>query len=394
MEYEATFPFEKNATLCNQYAFSKNEVKDFVSYCSSIGIEVIPLQNCFGHSEYILRHDRYSSIREDDKEVSQVCPVKIEEAKKIFTSIFKEVADLHPSKYFHIGCDETYLLGSCPDCKAKVKEFGESKLFVDYVNAMADIVIKMGKTPVIWADIILKHPEAINELRKEIVFVDWNYGWDINRFGKLDNLLKNNVTIWGATAMRSHPDQMYLTQWNKHLGNLTTFIPFTRQSGYKGIINTSWSTGGTYGFHYDTYNEIINMQPIRSVYPQSGFNFLVEAFCDAINSNKTFDEKDFALKYAHRRFGFDDKGCQIFYEYMMMPQEIIRRGGIDEKNVPVEKVYNDCVALRKKFAALVPKTNRTEFEHLLLMLDIRINYLGFKKLKKSMNRLNIMNHVE
>lgn len=82
IEYEATFPFQKHATLCNQLAFSRSEVQDIVSYCTSLGIEVIPLQNCFGHCEYILRHDRYAHLREDSKEVSQVCPLKIEEAKR------------------------------------------------------------------------------------------------------------------------------------------------------------------------------------------------------------------------------------------------------------------------------------------------------------------------
>ena len=76
IEYEATFPFQKHATLCNHLAFSRDEVKDIIKHCTSLGIDVIPLQNCFGHSEYILRHDRYAHLREDRKEVSQVCPLK------------------------------------------------------------------------------------------------------------------------------------------------------------------------------------------------------------------------------------------------------------------------------------------------------------------------------
>ena len=84
IEYEASFPFKKHATLSNKYAFTRSEIKEIVNYCSSIGIDVIPLQNCFGHCEYILRHDRYAKLRENKKEISQVCPLEIEEAKKIF----------------------------------------------------------------------------------------------------------------------------------------------------------------------------------------------------------------------------------------------------------------------------------------------------------------------
>ena len=157
MEYEATFPFDDNATLQNRYSFTKEEIQDFVSYCSRLGLDVIPLQNCMGHAQYILKHDRYAALREDAKDMSQVCPLKIKKAIPVFTDIFKEVAALHPSKYFHIGCDETFLLGSCPECAAYAEKYGKSKLFVEYVKAMCKIVTDMGKIPVIWGIT----PEAI-----------------------------------------------------------------------------------------------------------------------------------------------------------------------------------------------------------------------------------------
>ena len=113
LEYEATFPFEKHATLCNRFVYTKEEIADYVAFCQKLGLEVIPLQNCMGHAQYILRHDRYAGLREDSQDVSQVCPLRIKQAVPVFTEIFKEVAALHPSKYFHIGCDETFLLGHC-----------------------------------------------------------------------------------------------------------------------------------------------------------------------------------------------------------------------------------------------------------------------------------------
>ena len=178
LEYEATFPFEKHATLCNRFVYTKEEIADYVAFCQKLGLEVIPLQNCMGHAQYILRHDRYAGLREDSQDVSQVCPLRIKQAVPVFTEIFEEVAALHPSKYFHIGCDETFLLGHCKKCAAYVQEHGKSKLFVEYVKAMCKIVLDMGKIPVIWADIILKYPENLNELPKELIYLDWNYGWD------------------------------------------------------------------------------------------------------------------------------------------------------------------------------------------------------------------------
>ncbi len=53
IEYEATFPFEKHSTLTNSLAYSRSDIKEIVKYCASLGMDVIPLQNCFGYCEYI-----------------------------------------------------------------------------------------------------------------------------------------------------------------------------------------------------------------------------------------------------------------------------------------------------------------------------------------------------
>ncbi|MCD8029338.1 MAG: family 20 glycosylhydrolase [Bacteroides sp.] len=380
-EYEATFPFNRHATLCNEYAYTEAEVKDLVSYCAGLGIDLIPLQNCFGHCEYILRHDRYAHLREDKKEVSQVCPLKIKEATQVFGEIFREVAALHPSQYFHIGADETYLLGDCKHCAAVAATEGKSRLFVDYVKAMCDIVLEIGKTPIIWADIILMHPEALQELPKELIFIDWNYGWEPDRFGKLDNLYATGAEVWGAPSMRSHPDNIYLTQWEKHFNNLSVFVPFAREKNYQGMIQTSWSTSGIYGYHFDTNWEIINMQPVRSVYPTSGFNVLVDAYCEAVNTDQPLESREFCLRYAQQQYGLNSAESEIFREYLTHPQYPILQNGRDEKGTPVATLLDDCLKLKEKFGKLSPQTNREDFEHYNLMLDLRINYLAYKKVE-------------
>lgn len=383
VEWEATFPFEKHGTLNNEFTYSREEVKDFIAYCTELNIDVIPLQNCFGHCEYILRHGRYNSIREDKKEVSMVCPLKVDLATPIFREIFQEIVELHPSQYVHIGADETFLLGSCVECKKVVESDGKSRLFVDYINAMSEIILEMGKTPVIWADIILKYPNSVKELSTELIFIDWNYGWDVNRFGDLQHLFDAGVKLWGASALRSGPDNMYITQWSKHFNNLKDFIPHARKSNYKGLINTSWSTSGAYGFHYDSYSEILSMQPIRLVYPTQAFNILLQAYGVSVNTKEPLDVDTFILNYAKERFGVSKADAQKLLNYMMMPQEMIGVNGKDKKGVAIEKVIAQALALREEFATFKPKQNKDEYEHLCLMLDIRINYLQYKEVESA-----------
>lgn len=380
LEYEATFPFEKHATLQNRYAFTKEEIEDLVAFCANLGLDVIPLQNCMGHMHYILKHDRYAALREDAQDMSQVCPLRTKQAVPVFKEIFAEVAALHPSQYFHIGCDETFLLGKCKDCAAYAQEHGKSKLFVEYVKAMCQIVLDMGKTPVIWADIILKYPENLGELPKELIYLDWNYGWDVNRFGKISNLIDADVNLWGGTALRSGPDDIYLTQWQKHFNNLRDYVPFARKSGYIGIVQTSWSTSGVYSYKYGPRNEVIEMYPLRSVYPESGFNILLAATAWAFNHQEPLDPEAFVYEYAKEKYGFDNDECKVLWDYFTMPQEqVVARTGKDVKGTLITDLLTDAYQMRERLYALKPSANKVEIEHFKLMLDIRINYLEFKQ---------------
>ena len=64
MEWEATFPFEENSTICNDEAYTRDEVKEFVSHCASLGIDVIPLQTASDTlSTYSVTRDMLPSAR-------------------------------------------------------------------------------------------------------------------------------------------------------------------------------------------------------------------------------------------------------------------------------------------------------------------------------------------
>ena len=377
VEWEASFPFEDNLILRNRLAFSEEEVRDFIGYCSGIGVEVIPLQNCFGHSEYILRHPRYASLREDRKDCSQVCPLKFDEAEKVFGSIFREIAAMHPSEYIHIGCDETRLLGHCPECRKAVVENGVSALYMEYVSRMCAMVAGLGKTPMIWADIVLKHPEAMDRLPENVVIVDWNYGWEPDYFGKMENIENSGHEIWGACSLRSHPDNLYLVQWRKHLENIFDYVGYAGVHGFSGIINTSWSTSGTYGYIYDDSYEVVDIQPVREVYPQTGFDMLFQAYSAAVSGEFT-DPDSFLDSYCRDRLGIvSDKDIDAVKEYFNMSQL-----PVSSPSTALGKVEGElakCRSLKEKMSDVsFPRKSENIARHLELMLDIRINYLEFK----------------
>lgn len=259
MEWEATYPFKDHQMIANRYAYTREEVVDFINYCNGINIDVIPLQQSFGHVEYILRNYRYKDQREDQKDYSQVDPLKEDLNKALFKDLFSDLISTHSSNYIHIGGDETYLLGHSERSKKKVQQVGKGRLYGDYIKLLCDLVISLGKRPVLWADIALKYPDALKLLPKETIFIDWNYGWDINMFGDHSKLLESGFEIWGSPSIRSHPDNFFLTQWEKHFKNIRDFIPTARNFGYKGMVITSWSTSGLYAPVFETTRDIVDL---------------------------------------------------------------------------------------------------------------------------------------
>ena len=79
IEWEDTFPWRdnlENLTLVRG-GYSMNEVEDIVSYAEkSLGMEVIPLIQTFGHVEFILKSEKFRHLREVMEDPQSYCPSK------------------------------------------------------------------------------------------------------------------------------------------------------------------------------------------------------------------------------------------------------------------------------------------------------------------------------
>ena len=386
MEWEATYPFEKHPLIPNRNAYAKEQVVAFIKYCNSLGIDVIPLQQSFGHVEYILRHTRYKNLREDQKNHSQVCPLEVDGDRALFTDLYTDLAATHTSKYMHIGGDETYLLGHDERCMQKAAREGKSKLYADYIKMLCDIVIKLGKRPVLWADIALAYPDAIGSLPKEAVLVDWNYGWDLNRFGDHQKLMESGFEIWGAPALRSGPDNYYLTMWEKHFKNIRDFIPAARKLGYKGMVLTSWSTSGVYSPVFESDSDVAELYAVRHVYPLSGFNILIAAYAAALNPGKPLEIDAFIHRYCNEHFGFNTAQSDIFWHALTTSPYEVKQGEVAAPApMSVRQLLDSNRLAAKALYSLRPLKNRGEFEHFKLMADIRDYYLRYQAIESEVN---------
>lgn len=386
LEWEATYPFQQHRVICNQYVYTREEVKSFIAYCNQLKIDVIPLQQSFGHVEYILRHSRYAHLREDDRDYSQVNPTKEKECRELFADLYKDLIATHTSQYIHIGGDETMLLGHSPASRKKVDSLGMSRLYGDYIRMLCELVVSLGKRPVVWADIALKYPDALKDLPKETIFLDWNYGWALDRFGDHKRLQESGFEIWGAPAIRSGPDNYFLASWNTHFKNIETFIPQARTLNYKGMIMTSWSTSGVYSPIFECYADPVDLKAIRRVYPQIGFNLLIEAYFEALKANKILDTRSFVRQYCAKKYGFNSVQSDAFLQAITTAPYEVKDGKVTGTNITIDALRDSIAAARRTLYNLSLSTKSTAFQHYLLMADIRSFYLTCEWVEAEMNK--------
>lgn len=386
MEWEGSYPYSGEAVISNKYAYARDEIKAFIKYCDGLHIDVIPLQQTFGHVEYILRHYKYAALREDDKNFSQVCPSELELNRELFTKLIKDMISLHDSPYVHIGGDETFLLGHCEKCKKKAAEVGLSRLYFDHIKLVCDIVSTLGKKPVVWADIALKYPDYIHLLPKETVFVDWNYGWDPNLFGNRSKLLASGYEVWGAPSIRSEPDNFYIEKWFNHFENIRNFVPQIKSLHYQGVVMTSWSTSGAYSTVFDSNDDPVALYPIRRVYPLSAFNLLITAYTEAVKSDRPLDITAFIRSYCKTNYGFNESDADLFKKALFIAPYPVALGKVKVKtNLSLGELVDSTRTAVSTLNKLKPQKNLQEFEHYRLMVEIRLFYLNVLQVEAAMN---------
>ncbi len=175
IEYEDKFPYRGHETFVSPDALSMQQIKKLRQVAQDNCIEIIPLVQCLGHMEYILKHRQYAGYREADS-ITQLCPL----TPKCF-DLFRDMADqvmrAHPeSRYFHVGADETRSLGECPKCRRQAARVGKIGLYADYVKRVCRYVMKTDRTPILWDDMLTRHdPKHISLLPRGTILMYWLY---------------------------------------------------------------------------------------------------------------------------------------------------------------------------------------------------------------------------
>ncbi len=182
---------------------TKDDIKNLVEHCEKQGMRAIPLVQIQGHLEWVLKHDHFAHLRENDF-FNELCPSLPESGKRVREWIDEALELFSGTEYIHLGGDETWNYASCPACTeyADKSKHGKFGVYIDHVAACCRHALGRGVRPLIWADMFWREKsfDLVRELPEATILIDWQYTGKAP-FGTTFELMKTGYEVWGASAI-------------------------------------------------------------------------------------------------------------------------------------------------------------------------------------------------
>lgn len=281
-EWEDKFAYKSHPEIGAPGAFTMEEMQEFTRFARRYHIQIVPLVQGLGHVSFILKHPENKHLREIESDNWGFCPLR-EGTYDLMSDLVKEAIEATPgSGYFHIGCDETYVLGkgiAC-GCREKADKDGKYALMETYINRIAGQVKKSKRIPMAW-DGGYNPDEKVRPVQGLLT----PGGFDA-RLDEASLAAGYPLYVYDPNPGIEHLFLPYFYRENEkgpvrpHLEDSYSVLTDAAKSGrYKGMISTSWNCSGV-------HNQIWMLRYITAAeYSWNGKQASLEEFEEAYFQN-------------------------------------------------------------------------------------------------------------
>lgn len=242
MEYQ--FAYSKHPLIGPaDGSFTPAELKALVDYAATYAIEIMGNQQSFGHMTGVLKLPQYGHLAEYSDHnihpnnrwsVSPAC----EETYQLLDDLWSDQLAVLPFNMFNVCCDEVGGLGTGP-AKEMVAQLGAAEVYVRHVLRLHSMLKeKYGKRMLMWGDIILRHPDKLERIPKDVVMMTWDYSASADFEDKILPFAKSGYAFFVCPGVSS---------WNRVLPdfqcatvNIRNFVRDGVKLGALGMLNTDW----------------------------------------------------------------------------------------------------------------------------------------------------------
>ncbi|MFL5578320.1 MAG: glycoside hydrolase family 20 zincin-like fold domain-containing protein [Gemmatimonadaceae bacterium] len=221
-------------------AVTREQVKELVAYAKRYHVDLVPEQEAFGHLHHVLKFEKYSALGETQH--GHVLAPGQAGSLPLIRQWFAELDTLFPSKFVHIGADETFELGRGQTAE-RVKSEGIGAVYLGFLSQIEEALRPMGKRLLFWGDVAMNHPDLVRTLPKDLVAVAWQYNPQPRGFDRfLTPFTQAGMETWVAPGVNN---------WNRvypnyalALPNIQGFVRDGQRLGATGMLNTAWDDDG------------------------------------------------------------------------------------------------------------------------------------------------------
>ena len=227
------------------------EIRRLDEYCRDRFIELVPNQNSFGHMARWLTVPAYRDLAECPDGFDYPWGTRSElpnslnpadpRSLTLVAGLYDELLPNFTSRKFNVGCDETWDLGQ-GKCKALCQQLGKGRVYLDFLLKLYKLVKAHGHTMHFWGDIIIKHPELVAELPKDVVVLEWGYEADHPFAEHGEKFAASGIPFYVCPGTSSW--NSFAGRTDNCLANLLNAAENGIKHGATGFLNTDWGDCG------------------------------------------------------------------------------------------------------------------------------------------------------
>lgn len=238
---EHTFAYSAHRTVWEEAdPLTAAEVRKLDAYAQMQGIELVANQNTFGHMERWLVHPEYNALAKFPKGGAvtpwgtvKKFPTTLDptnlKSLELVDGLLEELLPNFTSSLVNIGCDETF-------------EISDPQEYLGFLLKVCDCVRRRGKRPMFWGDIVLRHPELVPRLPKDVIVLDWGYEGNHPFAAECAAFARAGLDFYvcpGTSSWRSLGGRV-----ENMRENLEAAERAGRVNGAKGYLVTDWGDEG------------------------------------------------------------------------------------------------------------------------------------------------------
>ncbi|MBR2373416.1 MAG: family 20 glycosylhydrolase [Lentisphaeria bacterium] len=260
--YNAIFLYLEDRIITKSYpypapneAYTCDQIRELVAYADSRGLEVIPCVATLGHAERFLRFPQLQHLAEIRNGVKgrfggdfmETFCVSLPEVYDFLFAYIREVAELFPSRYFHVGLDEFFDFNLCELCRKAAPDFhSEEKLFLNHVLKVHDFLKSIGKRMAMWPDMFENYHDIIKDVPKDIIMTEWHYHDDVRFCQAHFNNQTQEETLGRYSELGF---EAWASPADRNINNGLSFLDYAAHyESATGFLMTSWEKNDTYPF--------------------------------------------------------------------------------------------------------------------------------------------------